>query len=1039
MKNWRKLIQRTQTVRRLKVVKKSFEILAILFFLTGLTTFTLAQTYTGTLRGKIINEEGVGLPDASIYLSSPNLLGIQTYFTSETGNIIFTGLPPGFYRLMVEIPGYKTVSIDNVIIRAGKTAHLNITMETTPTEEKITRTIPTPTIDAVSPKNSTSIDKDLLRHIPFLRNLADVIDSMPGVVTERVPFLKRSFIHGQDAQANTFAFDGLFMTDPSDRHLFTHFTFDTVEEIEVETAAHPVEVGATEGGYVNVITKSGVTRRGGELLIYHTSDNVSSLLRTEDALSSPGISPPALDKRLWDFSLSLGGLLYEDRLSYFGNARVLSQKRNTPFIPWTDPQGIEHKEFNRSNEEKMGFIRLTSRFIPEFQVSAMFNYNSRYRSVYEPTVSWNRPKESTHNMDLELSYTGTAVLSYSLNQNTMAFGKMSFTHKKLPLGLDANGRNKPQYLDQGTERLWGSAGFNEDRVQDRFQLTASITHFRENFLGGDHELKAGAEIELISSEYAVWKADNLLINYYYDNPNFLGQGISPSTGFLVNKGLISFSIAAGYELESNPKIESRRLSAFVQDSITLWERLTLTLGLRFDRSDSELSTHSKGISGNDVSLFVGENIIQPVVELNPYKLFSALSWKNIIVWNAFSPQIGLSFDIFGNGKSLFKASFSRYTEPLMLDYLTDLNPIDPYRSHQFFWFDENMNDEVDFTDTYVPFPEDYRVYLEDYSRERVAPGIRAPYTDEFTVGIHQEIFRDFSFRLSYIQKTKKNILANVLYDPDLDRDWYTATQDTQNWWLPFETIVPGVDDYPDIRLTVYYRSNDAPLLFSRLNNVPELKREHQALEIAFNKRMSHNWQLNGSLVFSQSTGNVSHMVEGDYGFANGILNPNSFVNLPEDSRFFYDIPLSVKLMGTYKMPFGFFLSFYYRYMSGIPWTRSVGVVPPSAWTQANNAFSTPVTVFLEKPGDRRTEPYSNLDLRIEKRFRAGQAGSISFAADILNVFGNKNDFTLQNDGGFWYPDDENTVQGTRVLSSAYRNITSLIGTRTLRLTFRLSF
>jgi len=935
MKNWRKLIQRTQTVRRLKVVKKSFEILAILFFLTGLTTFTLAQTYTGTLRGKIINEEGVGLPDASIYLSSPNLLGIQTYFTSETGNIIFTGLPPGFYRLMVEIPGYKTVSIDNVIIRAGKTAHLNITMETTPTEEKITRTIPTPTIDAVSPKNSTSIDKDLLRHIPFLRNLADVIDSMPGVVTERVPFLKRSFIHGQDAQANTFAFDGLFMTDPSDRHLFTHFTFDTVEEIEVETAAHPVEVGATEGGYVNVITKSGVTRRGGELLIYHTSDNVSSLLRTEDALSSPGISPPALDKRLWDFSLSLGGLLYEDRLSYFGNARVLSQKRNTPFIPWTDPQGIEHKEFNRSNEEKMGFIRLTSRFIPEFQVSAMFNYNSRYRSVYEPTVSWNRPKESTHNMDLELSYTGTAVLSYSLNQNTMAFGKMSFTHKKLPLGLDANGRNKPQYLDQGTERLWGSAGFNEDRVQDRFQLTASITHFRENFLGGDHELKAGAEIELISSEYAVWKADNLLINYYYDNPNFLGQGISPSTGFLVNKGLISFSIAAGYELESNPKIESRRLSAFVQDSITLWERLTLTLGLRFDRSDSELSTHSKGISGNDVSLFVGENIIQPVVELNPYKLFSALSWKNIIVWNAFSPQIGLSFDIFGNGKSLFKASFSRYTEPLMLDYLTDLNPIDPYRSHQFFWFDENMNDEVDFTDTYVPFPEDYRVYLEDYSRERVAPGIRAPYTDEFTVGIHQEIFRDFSFRLSYIQKTKKNILANVLYDPDLDRDWYTATQDTQNWWLPFETIVPGVDDYPDIRLTVYYRSNDAPLLFSRLNNVPELKREHQALEIAFNKRMSHNWQLNGSLVFSQSTGNVSHMVEGDYGFANGILNPNSFVNLPEDSRFFYDIPLSVKLMGTYKMPFGFFLSFYYRYMSGIPWTRSVGVVPPSAWTQAN--------------------------------------------------------------------------------------------------------
>ncbi|MGD8536538.1 MAG: TonB-dependent receptor, partial [Candidatus Aminicenantes bacterium] len=704
------------------MVKKSFGILAILFFLTGLTTFTLAQTYSGTLRGKIINEEGAALPDASIYLSSPNLLGIRTYFTSETGNFIFSGLPPGFYRLMVEIPEYKTVSMDNIIIRAGKTAHLSITMETTPTEEKITRTIPTPTIDTVSPKNATSIDKDLLRHIPFLRNLVDVVDSMPGVATERVPFLKRSFIHGQDAQANTFAFDGIFMADPMNRHLFTHFTFDTAEEIQVETAAHPAEVGATEAGYVNVITKSGEGRSGGELVIYHTSDNLSSLLRPGETLNSPGISPPALDKRLWDFSLSLGGLLYEDRLSYFGNARVFSQKRTTPFIPWADPQGIEHKEFHRSNVEKMGFLKFTSRFIPELQVSGMFNYNSRYRSVYESSMGWNRPKESTHTMDLEINYTGTAVLSYRLNQNTMAFGRMGFTHKKLPLGLDANGRSKPQYFDQGTERLWGSAGFNEDRVQDRFQLTASITHFQENFLGGDHELKAGAEIEFISSEYSVWKADNMLIHYYYDSPNFFGQDISPSSGFLVNKGMISFSIASGYGIESNPKAESRRLSAFVQDSITLWERLTLTLGLRFDRSDSELSTHSKGISGNDVSLFVGENIIQPLVEINPYELFSILSWKNIIVWNAFSPRIGLSFDIFGNGKSVFKASFSRYTEPIMLDYLTDLNPMNPYRSHQFIWFDENMNDEVDITDTYVPYPEDYRIYLEDYSRERVAPG-----------------------------------------------------------------------------------------------------------------------------------------------------------------------------------------------------------------------------------------------------------------------------------------------------------------------------
>jgi hypothetical protein len=59
--------------------------------------------------------------------------------------------------------------------------------------------------------------------------------------------------------------------------------------------------------------------------------------------------------------------------------------------------------------------------------------------------------------------------------------------------------------------------------------------------------------------------------------------------------------------------------------------------------------------------------------------------------------------------------------------------------------------------------------------------------------------------------------------------------------------------------------------------------------------------------------------------------------------------------------------------------------------------------------------------------------------DILNALGKKYSFISKNDGGFWFPDAENTTQGTRVLSENYKKITSLSGTRMIRFGLNLRF
>jgi hypothetical protein len=321
----------------------------------------------------------------------------------------------------------------------------------------------------------------------------------------------------------------------------------------------------------------------------------------------------------------------------------------------------------------------------------------------------------------------------------------------------------------------------------------------------------------------------------------------------------------------------------------------------------------------------------------------------------------------------------------------------------------------------------------------VASNLKSPFTDEFTFGLSQEVLKDLSFRATYIYKAKGNIVEDVLYDFAGAKDWYTTSKDTENWWIPFQTIIPAMDGYPQTEVTAYFRSNSAPELFYQLKNVPELKRKYQGFEIALKKQMSNNWQLAGSLVLSRTTGNINLGSEANSAFSEAANSPNYFVNFPQDSRLDFDRPLVIRLAGTYRFPFDFFLSFFYSYGSGLPWARSITIIPPESWAQENNALSSEATVYLEKPGSRRTPPYNNLDLRIEKSFKQGKSAKWTFYIDILNALGYKSSFDFPNDEGFWYPEEENTNQGIRLPSSNYKNITLLSGSRVFRLSINYSF
>jgi len=998
-----------------------------------------AQRQTGSLTGKITDKERLPLPGAFVYVSSPALLGIRTYITSDTGLFRFPELPPGMYKITVEMPGFKTNNLDEITLPVGKTLTVNVTMETTTVEEEVTSHKTSPMLDVASPKASSIVDQNLLLHIPLARDLGDIIATTPGAISESLTDRARFAFNGSSSRANQIAMDGFDVTDPFTLAPISNIDFNIIEQVEFGTAAQPAGVGPMEGGYINVITKSGGNAFGGALTLYHGSKSLSKTLWTDQELAGLSLVAPPEPNNLWDASLTLGGPFLEDRAWFFTDFRFNHYSHPAPFLSYVDPLGTNHPTYDWRKKELLGFFKLTSQVISNLRFSAEVNIVDHGEPVFESSLSPFTPEESTLHLNNEFNLSAIGNGTYALDQNTFVDFRGGLDSLSSPLLLNDAAQNKPQYYDAATGRNWGSAAFNLKNSRKRFLISGSITRYQDTRLAGNHELKLGGEYEDVSQEESSWKPDNLLLNYFNGSPYFYGTGVSPKTGHTVGKGKIAFYTTGATEGGLIMKHENVRLSAFVQDTISFGQRVSLQLGLRFDHSTATLASVNKADSGNAISVTLGDTLVKPLAGINPYSAVVVPEWSNAITWNVLSPRVGLSIDLSGKGRTLLKASYGRSSEYLNLLYPFVLSSFTSVRSHQFDWYDENGDGKVDSNDSFGLIPQDFRIYNVDFLKKRLDPELTPPTTTEFTIGLEQELLKDFSLSFRYITKNKKNIISNVLYSPDLNKDWYTLTLAEPGWWVPFTTTVPADSSYPATPVTVYFRSNSAPANFERMKNVPELKRKYQALEFVLNKRLSNNWQFYGSVVFSKATGNIGLDNLANSVFSGAGLNPNSFVNIQDDARLDLDRPLALKFMGTYKFPFGFYFSLYFVHMAGVPWARSVTIVPPESWLLANNAVSDQVQVFLEKPGTRKYDAYENLDLRIEKEFKLGKSGRLRGFVDVLNVLGQKYSILDENDGGIWFPDAADSALGVRILSPSFKKYTSLLGTRAFKLNLSLYF
>jgi len=884
-----------------------------------------AQTMgTGVINGTVTDPDGVTLPGITVVLKSPALVLPQlTTVSNADGVYRFLGLAPGTYELTFQLEGMNTLIRKGIIVSAGKTSTVDVGMTLKSLEESIVVSGKAPTIDRQKTTGVSSFDLEVLKMVPTRnRDAMDYFNLTPGVDSDTAL--------GSGQMDNSYNLDGVNMGDPATGTDYVSFGMDIMEEIAVQTGGISAEFGSVKGAVLNVVTKSGGNKFSGSAFFYYDHESLQSDNTKGTDLYNPDNPEKTGRKFQYEPGLTLGGPLIKDKIWFFGNLSMLSNEEYAPGYPWDKAAGESDTPMDR--KEYFPYIKFT--FQPNQANKFIFSFN------YSDLRRHHRGASRYYNYDTtRLQESPTYVWNAHW---TRTFGSNFYTNLKLAfikynMNLDAK-QPGTQYSDWLTSQQSGTYWRNlDDYKRDRYQVVFDATTFIDDF-AGSHELKFGGEVQIAKTGWLMQtnSSDPTGMNLIFMYPEYVGGN----------------GVYYGYHIESfDRKDDMFNWSLFLNDTWSITNNLTMTVGVRFDYNSIYWPVQNQD-EAPIYNPFLDEYIDRRITsKMTPMK------WKNI------SPRLGLIYDIFADGSTLFKASWSHYVQPNQVGWINLAHP-----NGWLYWREVYLGGTVPLA------------YLSGVTPSGTGVGygshdLIAPTSNELTIGVEREMWEDWSLGIRYIKKWEKNLIhvvdANALDINELLDNGNLVWTD----WEEFTTI----DPYDGSTLTWYNDLNPGRVPDDYIVNPPGADREYDGIEVILNKRYSHGWSLNASYVWGKSTGLIDLARNStSLGTSSLFDDPNAHINAI--GRFPYERRHQIKITGLVKGPWGINIGGYFRSLAGRRWTRQVSStilgVDLNQPSETNNA----------EPRGTHGYPWRNiLDLKVEKAFKIGKV-ELKLFADIFNVF-----------------------------------------------------
>ena len=938
------------------VPRSSLAWVAPLLFLLSTLPASAQTLFQGRIDVTVVDAQGGLVPGVTLQIAGPTN---QTLVTDDQGEAHFVNLPPGTYSVNANLQGFRPYVNERVSVTAGTSVPLRIAMQVGGVAEAVQVTSDPPVVDPGRQTVTTSISYDELQRIPSSRDPWVVLQTVPGIVVDRVNvggaesgqqsnYLAKGAVGGD----NTWNIDGIPITDlASTGSSPTYYAFDMFQEMSVTTGGASA-TNPTAGAQLNMQFKGGANRAAGAgHYILAREDWQATNLPDELAdLAGPSGKGNRM-KEFDDVGFDIGGPLVRDRWWVWG---AYGRTDGTLFTLNGDP--------DRTKLENVAFktnAQLTPRIRPEFLYFRGNKIkNGRGASpLRAPETTWDQKGPTP-------LYKGQVNIVAA--NNVFLTGRLGYVGNNFsltPLGGDASA-----YRDAGRVRR----GNYQVYATDRPDYSA---HVDGNWFRGRHEITFGGSFRHTRDdeflEYPGNGVDSLHSADFATTRSMQAQIWRP---FFAASKVVSQSVYAG-------------------DTIRLG-RLTANLAIRFDRGYASMLESAQEANPGFPSLLPA--IVAPADD-------------KLIDLSLLSPRVGVSYALDQSGRTLLRGSygmfggqlgsgtvqgFSAASLAILVYDATDLNGnniADPGELGELLgWTGVDPDDPgsgVNFN--------------------RVDPDLTSPKTHEIVIGLDREIMPNFSISTGFTWRRFNDVIWTGL-DLSSGNTVYPLVGVTRADYSPdgvAQGTAPGIGAYSQ---PFFAPSDDSlpPGNGAEYRNRPGYHQQYLGFEVQATKRLANRWM--ARVGFSTN----SHREYFDDPSV-AIQDPTSTTIFPNidggqvltpsfgsgKSEIYLLLPrYQFTATGLYQLPWGVNLAgnIVARQGFGMPFFETV---------ESNDASATEKRVLLVDPDDSRLSGVVSLDMRVGKTF-AIRGTELSLDLDVFNlmnratVLGRQYDVTATGSTGF---------------------------------------
>lgn len=689
---------------------------------TAATTASVrAQSVDTGVLGVVADATGAVLPGASIAVTNTATGIAQTVVSGGAGAFEVRYLPPGDYTIDAALQGFRSER-RAVTLRIGQLARLDIVLQVGDVGEVVDVAASGVLLETQSAVTGGVVTGERIVNLPLAgRNFVNLGNLTAGVVASGGAFSA----NGARTAYQQISFDGVTAINNRGNALTMFPSVDAVEEFKVQSSNYTAEYGGHAGANVQVQIRSGSNRFHGAVFDYVRND----MFDARNVFTPAPRPKPSLDRS--QFGGVIGGPIVRERTFFLasyqglretretaGQANVLTPAmRNGDFsavsTPIVDPLTGQPFAGNIIPRERLNpvSVAIVNAYQPlpnqggtnnfggvtrnedeQHQLLARVDhvFNTRHKLfghyIYDNRHAPQTPLNTNFPVARDFRNQSAAVQHVAtLSNNALnefRFGYMRGNLVRLSprrdtgfsaerdLGITGllvggpNGRPPnaleigfPQIAIEGFNGFGDStAGEGVDKSQT-FQFVNNLTWIR-----GKHGLKMGADVRRLMGDATSTNAPFGSLSFTRDIAGHAGAA------FMLGYPRTAFS-PEGIPISG---VRQWRYGLYLQDDWRVTSRLTLNLGLRYDRNHVP-----KDINGSSRTLRFDLDPAGPVLWPAPGEVVDDLYFNKHLKW---SPRLGAAYRL--RDDLVLRGGYGIFVMAAHLDQLNTLQTNPPTASIQ---------------------------------------------------------------------------------------------------------------------------------------------------------------------------------------------------------------------------------------------------------------------------------------------------------------------------------------------------------------------